>query len=261
VKFRRISEVLCLQVLQKKLWAHFHDLCVQTRSCLLWSSDAFWKFLLCQVYEQSFGRILMIDASNSEAVCCEIQTHFRSSPPLRLTEKVLDKFSRFIHLQTKLFVVKFRHILEVFSVQALEKSYGCICSIFVSKNEAVCCWVQTHFGSFTILKFMKNVLGAFSWFMCPKTKLFAVKFRRISEVLRLQDLQKKVLGAISRFVCHATNHSWLQHFGNILHAHKSLLCCTDTLWSSWLSHFVKTHCFESEHIWSMTAHTNCVVQV
>jgi len=27
VKFRHILEVLCLQVLQKKLWAQFHDLC------------------------------------------------------------------------------------------------------------------------------------------------------------------------------------------------------------------------------------------
>jgi len=29
VQFRRILEVLCLQGLQKKFWAHFHDLCVQ----------------------------------------------------------------------------------------------------------------------------------------------------------------------------------------------------------------------------------------
>ena len=41
LNFRRILEVLCLQVLQKKFWAQFHELCVQKRSCLLWSSDAF----------------------------------------------------------------------------------------------------------------------------------------------------------------------------------------------------------------------------
>jgi len=34
VKFRRILEILCLQGLQKKVWAQFHDLCVQKRSCL-----------------------------------------------------------------------------------------------------------------------------------------------------------------------------------------------------------------------------------
>jgi len=32
--FRRIFEVLCLQILKKKFWTQFHDLCVQKRSCL-----------------------------------------------------------------------------------------------------------------------------------------------------------------------------------------------------------------------------------
>jgi len=35
VMFRYILEVLCLQDLQKKVWAQFHDLCVRERSCLL----------------------------------------------------------------------------------------------------------------------------------------------------------------------------------------------------------------------------------
>jgi len=29
MKFRRILEVLCLQVLQKRFWVQFHDLCEQ----------------------------------------------------------------------------------------------------------------------------------------------------------------------------------------------------------------------------------------
>jgi len=33
VKFRRISEVLRLQGLQRNFWTNFHDLCVQKRSC------------------------------------------------------------------------------------------------------------------------------------------------------------------------------------------------------------------------------------
>jgi len=37
----------------------------------------------------------------------------------------------------------------------------------------------------------KKVLGAFSLFMRPKTKLFPMKFRRISEVFCLQVLQRK----------------------------------------------------------------------
>ena len=38
---------------------------------------------------------------------------------------------------------------------------------------------------------MKNIQGALSWFVRPKIKLFALMFRRIPEVLRLQGLQRK----------------------------------------------------------------------
>jgi len=61
----------------------------------------------------------------------------------------------------------------------------------VSKNEAVCREVQTHFGSSLTASFTEQVLGAISRFVRPKMKLFAVKFRRILEVLRLQGLQRK----------------------------------------------------------------------
>jgi len=56
----------------------------------------------------------------------------------------------------------------------------------VSKKEAVCREVQTHFGSFRLASFIKKVLGAFSRFMRPKMKLLAVEFRRILEGLCLQ---------------------------------------------------------------------------
>jgi len=82
--FRRNLEVLVLQVLQKKFWVQFHELCVQKRSCLLWSSDAFWKFLPCKLCKKSSGRIFSIYASKN-----------------------------------KLFTVEFRCILEVFAFQAL----------------------------------------------------------------------------------------------------------------------------------------------
>jgi len=48
VKFRRILEVLCLIGLEKNFWTNFHDLCVQKRSCLLWSSDPFRKLFRLQ---------------------------------------------------------------------------------------------------------------------------------------------------------------------------------------------------------------------
>jgi len=64
--------------------------------------------------------------------------------------------------------------------------------ICVRKNEAVCCEVQTHFGSFRLSGFIKKILGAIPRFVRPKMKLFAVEFRRILEVLCLQVFKKKL---------------------------------------------------------------------
>jgi len=66
----------------------------------------------------------------------------------------------------------------------------------VSENEAVCNEVQTHFGSSLLASFAEKVLGEYSRFMRPKTKLFAVEFRCILEVLCLQGLHKKISGRI-----------------------------------------------------------------
>jgi len=83
VKFRRISEVLRLQGLQK-----------------------------------FSGRIFTIYASKNEAVCREVQTHFGSSLPARFPE-VLGALSRFMRPKMKLFAVKFRGIFEVFALRGL----------------------------------------------------------------------------------------------------------------------------------------------
>jgi len=63
--------------------------------------------------------------------------------------------------------------------------------IYASKNEVVCREIQTHSGSSLPASFKEKVVGAIPRFVRPKTKLFPVKFRRILEVLCLQDLQKK----------------------------------------------------------------------
>jgi len=60
--------------------------------------------------------------------------------------------------------------------------------ICASENEAVCCEIQTHFESSLPARFTEKVLGAIPRFMCPKMKLFSVKFRRILEVLALRSL-------------------------------------------------------------------------
>ena len=159
---------------------------------------------------KSFGANFTIFASKNEAVCREVQTHFWSSLCASFAEKVLGALFRFMCPKMKLFAVKFRRIfevlcllvlqkrfwahyndfcvqkrsclgvmfrqiLEVFSMQALWKSSGCNFTIAASKNVTVCCDVQTHFGTFPLARFIEKVMGEVSWFMCLKTKLFAVK--------------------------------------------------------------------------------------
>ena len=118
LEFRRILEVLCLQILQKRFWAHIHDFCVQTWSCLPWSSDAMWKFSFARCIKSS-GHFCKIYASKNEAVCRDVQTHFGSSPQSSVTKRFVGAISQFMRPKTKLFAVKFRRILEVFSMQAL----------------------------------------------------------------------------------------------------------------------------------------------
>jgi len=55
VKFRHILVVFALQR-NKKIRAYFHNLCVQNRSCLPWSSDAFLKFFACKFCRKGSGQ-------------------------------------------------------------------------------------------------------------------------------------------------------------------------------------------------------------
>jgi len=91
----------------------------------------------------------------------------------------------------KLFAVKYRCFFDVFVLYVLYKMFWAQFPDFASKNEAVCCEVQTHSGSFPLASFTEKVLGTISRFVNSETKLFPVKFRRISKVLCLQGLQKK----------------------------------------------------------------------
>jgi len=64
-------------------------------------------------------------------------------------------------------------------------------TICASKSEAVCCEIQTHFGSSLPASFTEKVVRAIPQFMRPKMKRFAAKFRRFLEVLCPQVLKKK----------------------------------------------------------------------
>jgi len=62
-----------------------------------------------------------------------------------LQKKVPGRMLGYLCPKMKRFAVKFRHILEVFALQGYRKSSRSIFLIFASKNEVVCCEVQTHF--------------------------------------------------------------------------------------------------------------------
>ena len=132
-------------------------------------------------------------ASKNITVCREVQTHFGSSLPASLAEKVLGAYSRFLRPKTKRFAVKFRRILDVLRIQGYKKISGRIFTIYASKNKAsknltVNREVQTHFGSSPLARFIEKVMGEISRLMRLKTKLFAVKLRRILEVFSVQAL-------------------------------------------------------------------------
>jgi len=149
-KFRRNLEVSPCDIYKNKFIGHYHDFCVQKRSSLPWSSDGFWKFSPCKLYKKVMRAIM--------------------------------------RPKTKLLAVKFRRISDVLRLQGLQKSCGRIFTIYASKNEAVCCEVQTHFGRFRFARFVKKVLGIFSRFVRTKMKLFPAKFRRIMEDFTLRGI-------------------------------------------------------------------------
>jgi len=81
--------------------------------------------------------------------------------------------------------------------------------------------------------------------MCPKRSCLLCSSGAFCK-LSACKIDKKVVGAFSRFMCCANKRSRLQHFVKmlwprfiILHAHQSLLACLGTLCSSWFSHFVR----------------------
>jgi len=189
-KTLKFSCKICLQVLHKRFWAQFHDLCVQKRSGFLYSWDAFWiSSDLWGLWKKFWTHFLDFFVQKRSSLPLRSDA-FRKFSPCKLYKKSCGCIFPILASKTKRFAVKFRRILEVLYLQDLQKSSGRKFTIYVSKNQAVCCEVQTHFWSFRLARFTENVLSAFSRFVRPKTKLFAVKFRRILEVLCLQVLQK-----------------------------------------------------------------------
>jgi len=87
--------------------------------------------------------------------------------------------------------MKFRRIWKFSPCEVYKQWSGCIFTIYVSINEVVCYEVLTHYGSSLLATFGKKGLGTFLQLLRPKTKMFALKFRRILEVFILEDSQKE----------------------------------------------------------------------
>jgi len=164
------------------------------------SSDAFWKFSACKIYNDVLGAVSQflrlkakLFAMKFRCIFCVI--HLQSLQ--KCFGRIFSIFSIFACKNEALCSEVQTH-LEVFTLKVQKKSSGRIFKIFASKNEGISRHVQTHFGSSLPASFTEKVLGAIPRFVRPKTKLFAVKFRRILEVLCLTRFMKKV-DASSRF--------------------------------------------------------------
>ena len=141
----------------KMFWVHFHDFCVQKQTCLPWSPDAFWRFSVC-----------------------------------KLKIKLWEQFLNFCVQKRRFFLWISDAFFKFSACKFYRKSSGRNFTSCASKTETVCCGVQTHFASSPLANLTEKALGTISRILRPKTKLFAVKFRRISKVLCLQGLQKKL---------------------------------------------------------------------
>ena len=196
-------------------WAHFHDLCVQKRSCLPWSSDAFWKFSACKFYRKGSGRYSAICESKNEVVCYEVETNFGSFRLSSFIKNVLGAFSRLMLPKMKLFALEFRRILEVFCLRVLQKKFWAqFHDLFVHERSCLA-WNSDAFWKFLPCKLYKQSSGSVFSIYESKRKLFAVEFRRILEVLCLQGLQKKF---------------WAQFHDLCVQKWSGLLCNSDAFW-------------------------------
>ena len=195
----------------KKVLGAFFQFWVKKWSCLLLSLDAFCKFSPCKLCKK---KNLWVHFYN---LCVQKQSCLLWSS---------GAFWKFL-------------LCEVY-----EKNLGCIITICAYKNETVCHDVQTHFGSSLPARFAESSGQIFTVYVSINEPV-TVKFRCIWKVSACK-IDKKVVGAFSRFVCRTNKHSWPQHFVKmlwphfvILHVHKYLLGCSGTLWSSSLSDFMR----------------------
>ena len=86
-------------------------------------------------------------------------------------------------LQAERFLWNSNTFRKCSACEPYRKTSGRNCTIFASKDEAVCRELHMHFWRSLPPSFKENVLGAIPRFLNPTTKLLAVEFRRIFKVL------------------------------------------------------------------------------
>jgi len=129
----------------------------------------------------------------------------------------------------------FREVQPYFGSSLLQghrKNFGRIFTIYASKNEAVCCVVQTHFGRFPLVRLVKSSGRIFTIYVSRKQTFLTSTFRKNA----LATLCFTILRS-HKFFCVVWTHCEVLDF--------------DILWE----------CFESEHIWTARAPTNCDARV
>ena len=192
VTLRQIFEVFSVQALSKSSWRIILIVASKNEAVCCWvqtNLEVFALFALTpyEVYEESSWCIIMICASKNEAVCCEVQTHFESSPLARFTKKFLGAFHDLCVRKRSSLMWSSDAFWKFSACKFHRKSSAWNFTIHVSKYGAVSCEVQTQFGSFHLAcEVYENSSGRIITVLLPKTKQFAVKFRRITEVFPMQ---------------------------------------------------------------------------
>jgi len=153
VHSRRHSDVFALWGLWKNFWTHFHDLCVQERSCFPWSSDAVWKFSALKFCRKSSGRIFTIYASKTKLFSVKFSRLLEVLCVQGSQKKCWAQFHDLCIQKRSCFPWNSDAFWKFSACKVHTKSFGRNFTIYASKNEAVFREIQTHVRSSLPAKF------------------------------------------------------------------------------------------------------------
>ena len=136
----------------------FSIFCVQKWSCLLLGSDAFWMFSACNVYNKSFGcnfTIYDLCAQKRSGLLLSSDDFWKLSP-CQLEKKFWAHFLDFCVQKPSGLLWSSDAFRKFLPCQVYERCSGSIFTVYVYENNAVCCKVQTQFGSFLVTRLINS---------------------------------------------------------------------------------------------------------